>query len=69
MNKTYNQHRLEHNLVRLIVELEFDSEIYYMVTVNGILHNHNHHSEWKEFIVKQKQRGELYVVPLYPKVI
>ena len=36
---------LEYGLVMLIVELEFDLEIYYIVIVNGILHNYHYHSK------------------------
>ena len=38
-------YRLEYGLVRLIVDLEFDPEIHYMVMVNRILHNYYYHSE------------------------
>ena len=43
---------LEYGLVMLIVELEFDLEIHYIVIVNGILHNYHYHSKQKEFIMK-----------------
>ena len=36
---------LEYGLVRLIVELEFDPKIHYMVIINEILHNYHYHSE------------------------
>ena len=52
MNKTCDQYRLKYDLVRLIVELKFDLERHYVVIVNGMLHNYNHHSEQKEFIAK-----------------
>ena len=52
MNKICNKHRINHNLVRLLVELEFDLDTHCKLKVNGILHNYNAHSEWKYFIEK-----------------
>ena len=69
MNVVYEKYRLDHNLVRLLLELDFEPEIHCRIKVNGILFNDDFHRDQKIFIEKQKKRGELHIVPKYLKAI
>ena len=52
MNKIYNKYGFYYNLVRLLVELEFNPDMYYKLKVNGMLYNYDTHGEWKYFTKK-----------------
>ena len=52
MDIIWNQYRLEYELVRLIIELEFDQEMHQTVKVNRILYNYYYDSNWKDFMKK-----------------
>jgi len=45
MDTICNKCGLDHDLVRLLVELDFDLEMHCKIEVNKILHNYQHHGE------------------------
>jgi len=45
MNIVYEKYRLDHNLVRLLLELDFEPEIHCRIKVNGILFNDDFHRD------------------------
>jgi len=45
MNVVYEKYRLDHNLVRLLLELDFEPEIHCGIKVNGILFNNDFHRD------------------------
>ena len=58
---------LDHKLVRLLVEIDFDLEVHYIMKFNGICFSYKLCGEQKSFIEKQKEQEELYIVPIHPK--
>jgi len=53
--------------MKVIVDLKFDLNLYCSVKVNRIVHNYDFHGDLKYFINKQKKRGEVCTVLIYPK--
>ena len=45
MNVTCKKYGLDYELVRLLVELEFEQEIHYKIKVNRILFNYEFHGD------------------------
>ena len=45
MNIICNKYRFNYDLVRLLVELEFDPDIYCKLKINRILHNYDSYGE------------------------
>ena len=43
---------LDHEIIRWIVDLDFDTDSHYSVKVNGMLIDHDFYGDWKEFINK-----------------
>ena len=52
MNIICNKYGLDHELVRLLVELKLDLEIHCKMKINRILHRHYFHRELKYFAEK-----------------
>ena len=45
MNTIHDKYGLDHDLVRLLVELDFDPEMYYKININEILYRYNIYGE------------------------
>ena len=52
MDKIYNQRSLKKELLWLLVELEYDSEIHDTIKVNRLIYNYHYIEDWKYFIKK-----------------
>ena len=55
MNIVYKKYRLDHNLVKLLLELDFELEIHCRMKVNGILFNNDFHGDWKIFMKNKRK--------------
>ena len=69
MDALCEKYRLNHELVRLLVELEFSLVIHCKIKVNRILFSPELYRDWKSFKEKHKKCRELYVVSKYLKAI
>ena len=61
MDIAYEKYGLDHDLVRLLVELDFKPVIHYGMKINRILFNDNFYRDWKIFI-KNKRKEENYAL-------
>ena len=52
IDKICKKHRLKHDLLWLLVELDYDSELHYTITVSRLMYNYYYHRDWKYFINK-----------------
>ena len=68
MNKISNKYGFDHKLVRFLVELEFDPDMYYKLKANGMLYSYdfvvNRNTLWET-----KERGKLHVILMYSKAL
>ena len=62
------KYELNHKVMRVIVNLNFNPDLHFLVKVNGMTYNYDFHRDWKYFINKQKKRRDVYVVLIYPIV-
>ena len=52
MNKMCKKYGFDHEFLRLLVEVEFDPDPYYKLKVNGMMHDHDFHRDWINYINK-----------------
>ena len=69
MDKIYNKYGLKQKLLRVLVDLEYDLEIYNVIIVNEMIHNCNYYGDWEYFAKIQKRRGEIYIVLMHLKAM
>ena len=48
-----------------ILELEFDSKIYFELKINGSLHNENLYREQENFMKSQKEYRDIRIIPVF----
>ena len=58
---------LKQELLRLLLELEYNPIIYNKIRVNGMLYECDYHIDWDYFVKKQKMRGEICIILIYLK--
>ena len=69
MELFYKEYRVKQESLRLFLVLDYNPIIYKKIRVNRMLYDCNHHGDWDYFVEKQKKRGEIYIVLIYPKSI
>jgi len=52
MNITCKKYRLNYEIIRRIINLKFDLDLFYSVRVNGMLFNHDFYRDLEYFIKK-----------------
>ena len=68
MNTMYKKYRFNHKVLRQLVKVNFDLELYNKLKVNGMMCYWKFYRDQKDFIKKQKKRGEVHIILIYPKV-
>ena len=62
------KYRFNYKVMRVIVNFEFNLDLYCLVKVSILMYNYDFYKDWKYSINKQKKWGEVCIIPIYPPV-